>query len=111
MSLRRIHDVGSTGGEGVDLVLDAVSMQLIQRTPSLLGRNRRRLTAMTDDMWGTGDYRAVAEKVTSIADVLVPRAGIVQGMAVLDVACGTGNASIPAARLGREYAAWTFRRA
>ena len=66
---------------------------------------------MTDDMWGTGDYRAVAEKVTSIADVLVPRAGIVQGMAVLDVACGTGNASIPAARLGREYAAWTFRRA
>jgi SAM-dependent methyltransferase len=55
---------------------------------------------MTDDMWGTGDYRAVAEKVTSIADVLVPRAGIEPGMDVLDVACGTGNASIPAARLG-----------
>jgi 2-polyprenyl-3-methyl-5-hydroxy-6-metoxy-1,4-benzoquinol methylase len=56
--------------------------------------------AMTDDIWGTGDYRAVAEKVTSIADVLVPRAGIERGMEVLDVACGTGNASIPAARLG-----------
>jgi SAM-dependent methyltransferase len=55
---------------------------------------------MTDDMWGTGDYRAVAEKVTSIADVLVPRADIKPGMDVLDVACGTGNASIPAARLG-----------
>ena len=25
---------------------------------------------MTEDMWGTGDYQAVAEKVTSIADVL-----------------------------------------
>jgi 2-polyprenyl-3-methyl-5-hydroxy-6-metoxy-1,4-benzoquinol methylase len=66
---------------------------------------------MTDDMWGTGDYRAVAEKVTSIADVLVPRAGIEPGMEVLDVACGTGNASIPAARLGPESVAWTFRRA
>ena len=55
---------------------------------------------MTDDMWGTGDYRAVAQKVASIADVLVPRAGIEPGMEILDVACGTGNASIPAARLG-----------
>jgi SAM-dependent methyltransferase len=55
---------------------------------------------MTDDVWGTGDYRAVAEKVASIADVLVPRAGIEAGMDLLDVACGTGNASIPAARLG-----------
>jgi SAM-dependent methyltransferase len=55
---------------------------------------------MTDDVWGTGDYRAVAEKVNSIAEVLVPRANIKPGMDVLDVACGTGNASIPAARLG-----------
>ena len=55
---------------------------------------------MTDDMWGTGDYRAVAEKVTSIAEVLIPRANIEPGMDVLDVACGTGNVSIPAARLG-----------
>ena len=30
---------------------------------------------MTDDMWGTGDYQAVAEKVTSIADVLVAAGG------------------------------------
>lgn len=66
---------------------------------------------MTDDMWGTGDYRAVAEKVTSIADVLVARAGIEPGMAVLDVACGSGNAAIAAARLGLEFAASTCRRA
>lgn len=63
---------------------------------------------MTDDMWGTGDYRAVAEKVTSIADVLVPRAGIEARMAVLDVACGTGNASIPAARLGTRVCGLDF---
>ena len=55
---------------------------------------------MTEDMWGTGDYQAVAEKVTSIGDVRVQRAGIEPGMEVLDVACGTGNASIPAAKLG-----------
>lgn len=55
---------------------------------------------MTEDMWGTGDYRAVAEKVTSIGDVLVSRAAIEPGMEVLDVACGTGNAAIPAAKQG-----------
>ena len=55
---------------------------------------------MTEDMWGTGDYQAVAAKVASMGDVLVPRAGIEPGMEVLDVACGTGNATIPAARLG-----------
>jgi SAM-dependent methyltransferase len=63
---------------------------------------------MTDDMWGTGDYRAVAEKVTSIADVLVPRANIKPEMDVLDVACGTGNASIPAARLGARVSGLDF---
>jgi SAM-dependent methyltransferase len=60
------------------------------------------------DMWGTGDYQAVAEKVTSIADVLVQRAGIEPGMEVLDVACGTGNASIPAAKLGARVTGLDF---
>ena len=63
---------------------------------------------MTEDMWGTGDYQAVAEKVTSIADVLVQRAGIEPGMEVLDVACGTGNASIPAAKLGARVTGLDF---
>ncbi|MDX1886428.1 class I SAM-dependent methyltransferase [Mycolicibacterium sp. 120270] len=57
---------------------------------------------MTDDMWGTGDYEAVAEKVTSIADVLVRNARIEPGVKVLDVACGTGNAGIAAAKRGAQ---------
>ena len=48
---------------------------------------------MTDDMWGTGDYKAVGNKVSSIGRVLVQRAGIEPGMEVLDVACGAGNAT------------------
>ena len=63
---------------------------------------------MTDDMWGTGDYRAVAEKVTSIGDVVVARAGIEPGMKVLDVACGTGNATVPAAKLGARVTGLDF---
>jgi ubiquinone/menaquinone biosynthesis C-methylase UbiE len=73
--------------------------------PVLVGEG---LSTMTDDMWGTGDYRAVAEKVTSIGDVIVARAGIEPGMKVLDVACGTGNASIPAAKLGAHVTGLDF---
>jgi ubiquinone/menaquinone biosynthesis C-methylase UbiE len=63
---------------------------------------------MTDDMWGAGDYRAVAEKVASIGDAVVSRAGIEPGMKVLDVACGTGNATIPAAKLGARVTGLDF---
>jgi SAM-dependent methyltransferase len=68
----------------------------------------RSLDGMTDDMWGTGDYKAVAEKVTPIADVLVVRAEIESGTTVLDVACGTGNASIAAAQLGARVTGLDF---
>jgi ubiquinone/menaquinone biosynthesis C-methylase UbiE len=51
-------------------------------------------------MWGTGDYAAVAENITAAADAVVERAGIEPALDVLDVACGTGNATIRAARAG-----------
>jgi ubiquinone/menaquinone biosynthesis C-methylase UbiE len=50
--------------------------------------------------WSAGNYAAVAEKITSAAELLVEQAGVKPGMDVLDVACGTGNATIPTARLG-----------
>jgi ubiquinone/menaquinone biosynthesis C-methylase UbiE len=52
-----------------------------------------------NDMWGTGDYKAVADKIGSAGETLIERAEIEPGMDVLDVACGTGNATVPAAKL------------
>ena len=63
---------------------------------------------MTEDMWGTGDYKAVADKVADIGEVLVRRADIGPGMEVVDVACGAGNATIPAAKLGARVTGLDF---
>lgn len=57
-------------------------------------------------MWAMGDYPAVATQViASLGTVLVDFAGIVPGEYVVDVAAGSGNASIPAARLGADVVA------
>jgi SAM-dependent methyltransferase len=52
------------------------------------------------EMWGLGDYLAVADKIADVGDLVVERSGVEPGMDVLDVACGTGNAAFPAARAG-----------
>ncbi len=57
-------------------------------------------------MWAFGDYPSVADEVIpSLGPALVEAAGIQQGQRVLDVAAGSGNAAIPAARLGAEVVA------
>jgi SAM-dependent methyltransferase len=92
---------------GEDGSADSTAREFVEnlRMPMPVGEG---LSGMTEDIWGTGDYEAVAEKVTSIGDVLVPRAGIEPGMEVLDVACGTGNATIPAAKLGARVTGLDF---
>ncbi len=59
-------------------------------------------------MWGSGNYAAVAEKIAQVGDLIVERAGVEPGMEVLDVACGTGNATIPAAREGARVTGLDF---
>ena len=50
--------------------------------------------------WAAGDYDAVAEKIWEVGGRLVERVDVRAGERVLDVACGTGNATIPAAEAG-----------
>jgi SAM-dependent methyltransferase len=51
-------------------------------------------------MWGSGNYAAVADKISAVGEHVVEATGLAAGMEVLDVACGSGNATIPAARAG-----------
>ncbi len=51
-------------------------------------------------VWAAGDYDAIAELIWEVGGRLVRRLEIEGGEDVLDVACGTGNAAIPAAAAG-----------
>ena len=50
--------------------------------------------------WSSGEYGKIAESIQIHADEFVARLSITPGLRVLDVACGTGNVSIPAAQRG-----------
>ena len=64
----------------------------------LKGRHRK--------MWATGDYASMVELwLLPLGPRLVEACGIEPGMRVLDVAAGTGNASIPAAETGASVTA------
>lgn len=57
-------------------------------------------------MWASGDYPSMVETfLLPLGPRLVEACAIGPGMSVLDVAAGTGNAAIPAARTGAEVTA------
>src|SRR5687768_16432199 len=57
-------------------------------------------------MWASGDYPSMVETfLLPLGPRLVEACGIGPGMRVLDVAAGSGNASIPAAQRGAEVTA------
>ena len=57
-------------------------------------------------MWAMGDYPAVAtEVIAALGPALVAATGIGPGDHVLDIAAGSGNASIPAAQAGADVVA------
>jgi SAM-dependent methyltransferase len=49
--------------------------------------------------WGSGNYAAVAARIQPMAELLVDAADLEAGSKVLDVATGSGNAALAAARL------------
>ena len=59
-------------------------------------------------MWGAGNYAAVAERISEVGELVVERAATEPGMELLDVACGAGNATIPAAREGARVTGLDF---
>jgi SAM-dependent methyltransferase len=50
--------------------------------------------------WMAGDFGQIAKHSARAAEEFVSRLGIKPAMKVLDVACGTGNLAVPAARAG-----------
>ena len=64
------------------------------------------LKARHRKMWGSGDYPGMVETfLLPLGPRLVQACEIGPGMRVLDVAAGTGNASIPAAQAGADVVA------
>src|SRR5918998_251909 len=64
------------------------------------------LKARHRKMWASGDYPSMVETfLLPLGPRLVEACGIEEGMRVLDVAAGTGNASIPAAQRGAQVTA------
>lgn len=73
---------------------------LSSTTPDLELKARHRA------MWASGDYPSMVETfLLPLGPRLVDACGIGPGMTVLDVAAGTGNASIPAAHTGADVTA------
>jgi SAM-dependent methyltransferase len=66
----------------------------------------RALKAKHRAMWALGDYPALAaDIIPGLGPVLVEACGVGAGDRVLDVAAGSGNAAIPAARTGASVVA------
>jgi SAM-dependent methyltransferase len=58
--------------------------------------------------WTAGDFGQIAQFTQTNAEEIVRRCAIKPGMRVLDVACGTGNTALPAARAGGQVTALDF---
>ncbi|TQN42676.1 ubiquinone/menaquinone biosynthesis C-methylase UbiE [Blastococcus colisei] len=66
----------------------------------------RALKARHRSMWASGDYpRLAADLLPELGDLLVGACGVTSGDRVLDVAAGSGNVAIPAARTGASVVA------
>lgn len=70
------------------------------RTAAASGWSEDPLTARAREVWTAGDFLPIALGYTDAARDFVARLSLRRGESVLDVACGTGNLAMPAARAG-----------
>lgn len=81
-------------------------LQILQLSAPSAGRTTGTMTDVTvlkttaRAVWAAGDYDTMAGLIWAVGGRIVDRLAVEPGEAVLDVACGTGNAAIPAALAG-----------
>jgi len=71
-------------------------MALMHPTPIDIAAIKARMR----DAWMAGDFGVIARFAEKLVEEFVERLPLKAGVSVLDVACGTGNGVIPAARTG-----------
>jgi len=74
----------------------AYPMALMHPTPIDIAAIKARMR----DTWMAGDFGVIARFAEKLVEEFVERLPLKAGVSVLDVACGTGNGVIPAARTG-----------
>ena len=103
------------GCRGDDTSVDGESTMTTSTTTGSTGASTTSLTDTAEDkslkarhaaLWALGDYAAVASEVIApLGPILVEAARITAGQRIHDVAAGSGNVAIPAARTGAEVVA------
>ena len=68
--------------------------------PNDLTPEMQNLKAKMKSVWSAGDFGKIAQLIEKGAEEFIERLNVQNGESVLDVACGSGNLAIPAARLG-----------
>ncbi|PVZ13111.1 methyltransferase family protein [Actinomycetospora cinnamomea] len=98
--------VGATPAGDTEETTMTDTTDITATTPITATDADRTLKAKHRAMWAMGDYPDVAARlIPELGPVLVTAAGIRPGDRVLDVAAGTGNVAVPAARAGADVVA------
>src|SRR5438876_715563 len=93
---RRGRSVDGAHGRWCDRHEEATMTDTLEAPKPDLGAIKRR----QQQVWASGDFAVVASRIVLVAEQLCDTADLHAGWRVLDVATGTGNGAIAAARLG-----------